>query len=172
MNNYYYVYVLRSEKDSNFYVGYSNDLRRRLKAHQNGRVESTKKRLPVKLIYWEGVKMLTGQLPFRGVYEQAVMYSILNEEPQPIAELRSDASAELQNIVAKALTKQREARYPDMAPILDDLKKQSAAMETARRRENEHAGSTHRRRSWLPASIAAALVAIAAILFAILPDKI
>jgi hypothetical protein len=28
--------------------------------------------------------MITGQLPFKGVYEQAVVYSILNEDPEPI----------------------------------------------------------------------------------------
>jgi len=54
MSNYFYVYVLQSEKDSNFYIGYTNDLRRRLEAHQNGQVKSTKNRLPIKLIYWEG----------------------------------------------------------------------------------------------------------------------
>jgi putative endonuclease len=54
MNKYSYVYVLQSEKDSNFYVGYTNDLKRRLAEHQNGQVNSTKNRLPLKLIYWEG----------------------------------------------------------------------------------------------------------------------
>jgi putative endonuclease len=54
MSTYFYVYVLQSGKDSNFYVGYTNDLRQRLGVHQSGRVKSTKNRLPVTLIYWEG----------------------------------------------------------------------------------------------------------------------
>ena len=48
-----YVYVLKSEKDGNLYVGWTNDLRRRFFKHQQGKVKSTKYRLPIKLIYYE-----------------------------------------------------------------------------------------------------------------------
>jgi putative endonuclease len=51
---YYYVYVLQSEKDEKFYTGYTNNLRNRLNQHNNGLVNSTKNRIPLKLIYWEG----------------------------------------------------------------------------------------------------------------------
>lgn len=51
---YYYVYVLLSEKDNQFYTGYTSDLKRRLSEHQSGKVHSTKYRLPLKLIYFEG----------------------------------------------------------------------------------------------------------------------
>ncbi len=51
---YYYVYVLLSEKDNQFYTGYTSDLKRRLNEHQTAKVYSTKHRLPVKLIYFEG----------------------------------------------------------------------------------------------------------------------
>jgi putative endonuclease len=51
---YYYVYVLVSEKDGDNYVGYTNDLKRRLVAHDEGRVRSTRNRWPMKLIYFEG----------------------------------------------------------------------------------------------------------------------
>jgi len=49
----YYVYVLQSESDGNFYTGYTNDLTERLKKHQDGKVFSTKGRRPLKLIYYE-----------------------------------------------------------------------------------------------------------------------
>jgi putative endonuclease len=49
----YYTYVLKSEKDNELYVGFSEDLQRRIKEHQNGLVPATKYRLPVKLIYYE-----------------------------------------------------------------------------------------------------------------------
>jgi len=49
----YYVYVLQSEKDECFYVGYTLELRKRLKLHNDGRVESTKDRKPFKLVYYE-----------------------------------------------------------------------------------------------------------------------
>ena len=51
---YFYVYVLRSEKDKNLYTGYTNNLNSRIVRHNTGKVESTKNRLPMKLIYWEG----------------------------------------------------------------------------------------------------------------------
>jgi putative endonuclease len=54
MNRFYYVYVLKSEKDGKHYVGYTEDIKRRLKDHNAGRVPSTRKRRPLILIYWEG----------------------------------------------------------------------------------------------------------------------
>ena len=51
---YYYVYVLISEEDGNYYTGYTSNIRQRLAEHQAGKVYSTKARLPVKLIYFEG----------------------------------------------------------------------------------------------------------------------
>jgi putative endonuclease len=54
MGKYYYVYVLRSKKDGELYTGYTKDLRDRLEQHNNGKVESTKSRRPLELIYWEG----------------------------------------------------------------------------------------------------------------------
>ena len=51
---YFCVYVLESEKDGNWYTGYSADLRRRLKEHFEGMVPSTRNRRPLKLVYWEG----------------------------------------------------------------------------------------------------------------------
>ena len=47
----YYTYVLQL-KDKSYYVGYSSDLKERIKDHQEGSVESTKNLRPVKLIYY------------------------------------------------------------------------------------------------------------------------
>ncbi|MFZ2025477.1 MAG: GIY-YIG nuclease family protein [Microgenomates group bacterium] len=49
----YYTYVLKSEKDSKLYIGFCNDLKRRVKEHINGEVESTKSRRPLMLLYYE-----------------------------------------------------------------------------------------------------------------------
>jgi putative endonuclease len=49
----FYTYVLKSKKDSKLYVGFTNDLRKRVKEHNEGLVEATKKRLPFDLIYYE-----------------------------------------------------------------------------------------------------------------------
>ena len=49
----FYTYVLLSEIDGNFYVGYTKDLKLRFEQHDKGRVESTRQRRPLKLIYYE-----------------------------------------------------------------------------------------------------------------------
>jgi putative endonuclease len=51
---YYYVYVLESSNDHNLYVGYTKDLKKRIAEHNAGKVESTRNRKPMKLVYWEG----------------------------------------------------------------------------------------------------------------------
>ena len=51
--NFYYTYVLLSLKDSEIYIGYTDDLNHRLKEHNLGNVLATKSRLPLKLIYFE-----------------------------------------------------------------------------------------------------------------------
>ncbi len=66
-------------------------------------------------------EMLTTQLPFRGEYEAAMMYSILNEEPKPLAELRAGAPAKLQQIIEKAIAKNPDQRYQHTNDILADL---------------------------------------------------
>lgn len=49
----YYVYILRSLKDKKFYIGYTKDLSKRFKEHNDGKVTSTKYRLPFELLYYE-----------------------------------------------------------------------------------------------------------------------
>jgi len=49
----FYVYVLQSGKDNGFYIGYTKDLKERVKLHKSGKVESTKNRRPLKSIYSE-----------------------------------------------------------------------------------------------------------------------
>jgi len=58
----YYVYVLRSLKDGNFYVGYTHDLRKRVSQHNAGEVISTKWRVPFSLIYYEACRNKTDAL--------------------------------------------------------------------------------------------------------------
>ena len=49
----FYVYVLKSLADGGLYIGCTGDLKNRMKSHANGNVESTQKRLPMDLIYYE-----------------------------------------------------------------------------------------------------------------------
>ncbi len=67
-------------------------------------------------------EMLTGKIPFKGDYEQAVIYAILNEKPEQISELRSNLSKELERIVNKTLIKNSDKRYQNIEEFLSDLK--------------------------------------------------
>ncbi len=67
-------------------------------------------------------EMISGQLPFRGEYEQAMMYSILNEEPVPLTALRSNVPMDLERVVAKMLAKNPAERYQHVDELPVDLK--------------------------------------------------
>jgi putative endonuclease len=53
MAKFYYIYVLRSKIDNNFYVGYTENLKSRFEQHSKGSVISTKNRGQLELIYSE-----------------------------------------------------------------------------------------------------------------------
>jgi len=53
---FFYVYVLESNKDKEKYIGYTNNLKRRIEEHKRGLSFATKFRLPFELIYFEGCK--------------------------------------------------------------------------------------------------------------------
>jgi serine/threonine-protein kinase len=67
-------------------------------------------------------EMIIGETPFRGDVEQAMMYSIMNEEPAPVADLRADVPTQLGLIVNLALAKIPEERYENAQAFLADLK--------------------------------------------------
>jgi serine/threonine protein kinase/tetratricopeptide (TPR) repeat protein len=74
-------------------------------------------------------EMLTGRLPFRGEHEAAMMYSILNEEPESVLKERHDISAEFDRILRRALEKDPADRYQhvdDMVSEIRRIQKQSA----------------------------------------------
>jgi len=49
----FYVYVIQSKKDTKWYTGFTDNLQRRFKEHNNGKIFSTKGRGPFELIYYE-----------------------------------------------------------------------------------------------------------------------
>jgi serine/threonine protein kinase len=86
-------------------------------------------------------EMLTGERPFRGDYDQAVIYSILNEEPEPLASIRSEVPAALDAILAVVLAKSPASRYQsaqelarDLRACRDELESPRSASDTPRSR--------------------------------------
>jgi serine/threonine protein kinase len=66
-------------------------------------------------------EMLTGELPFQGQYEQAVIYSIINQDPEPAGQLRPEIPEKLERIVDQALQKNPLERYQQIEDMLNDL---------------------------------------------------
>jgi len=75
-------------------------------------------------------EMLTGRHPFEGDYGQAVMYSILNEDQEPVTGLRTGVPMELERIVNKCLEKERSSRYQQTNELAVDLNKVKKELET------------------------------------------
>ncbi|MEK7106378.1 MAG: GIY-YIG nuclease family protein [Patescibacteria group bacterium] len=53
---FYYVYILRNSHRDFIYIGYSEDLKARIKSHNSGEVRSTKAYIPLELIHYEAYK--------------------------------------------------------------------------------------------------------------------
>jgi serine/threonine-protein kinase len=69
-------------------------------------------------------EMVTGRLPFQGERQEAVLYGITNEEPEPVTALRAGLPMELERIIGKCLAKASVERYQhadDLAVDLADL---------------------------------------------------
>ena len=77
-------------------------------------------------------EMVTGQRPFQGHYEKAVMYSITNEEPEPMTALRTGVPMELEWIVGKCLAKELGERCQNAAELIVDLRGVRKKLESGR----------------------------------------
>ena len=62
-------------------------------------------------------EMLSGELPFKGEYEQAILYSIINEDPEPLKNIPD----ELNKIIAKCMEKEPDNRYSLDSELLTNL---------------------------------------------------
>jgi serine/threonine protein kinase/Tfp pilus assembly protein PilF len=80
-------------------------------------------------------EMVTGQMPFKGDYDQAVVYSIVNDEPEPATSLRTRVPMELERIINKALSKGPDERYQHVDDMLTDLKKLKKELQTSEKIE-------------------------------------
>ena len=75
-------------------------------------------------------EMVTGQQPFKGHYDKAVMYSITNEPPEPITGLRTGVPMELELLVDKCLAKDRDQRYQHTDELIVDLQSLSEKLKS------------------------------------------
>jgi eukaryotic-like serine/threonine-protein kinase len=80
-------------------------------------------------------EMVTTRLPFVSSYTEAIVYSILNEEPEPLTSLRSNVPMELERIVKKTLQKDRKYRYQSVDELIVDLKSIEKEMKSDRSKD-------------------------------------
>jgi eukaryotic-like serine/threonine-protein kinase len=85
-------------------------------------------------------EMTAAKMPFRGDHDQAIIYSILHDEPESLKKTRPDTAPELEQVVGHALAKKCADRYQTMEEFCEDLEavaeglKPPKTKRTARRR--------------------------------------
>ncbi len=117
-------------------------------------------------------EMLSGRQPFRGEYDPAILYSILEVEPQPIENLRPDIHGGLTTVLARALTKDPARRYQRVEELMADMRPLAGGSSTVG--AVRPYGSAQRRTRWpLYAGAAAALCGVAVTIFVLTgqPDR-
>ncbi len=124
-------------------------------------------------------ELLSTKLPFRGEHQAALMYSLINEEPQPIARFNEKVTPDLERIVLKALAKERDERYQHVDDMLADLRRERKHFEYARAGYATTSTVTHTtqsvpsvapqppKKSFLKYIIPAAVIVVAVVLFVI-----
>jgi len=114
-------------------------------------------------------EMITGQLPFKGEHEPAVIYSIMNETPEPLARYKANVPEGLQRIVDKALAKDKEERYQHADELLADLRREKKSLEYAKvAKIPPEAVVPKPKRKIFPLIVPASIVFIIVLLFLIL----
>jgi TolB-like protein/tetratricopeptide (TPR) repeat protein len=134
---------------------------------EQARSESTDSRADLWALGVVFYEMLTGRKPFESDYEQALVYSILNEDPRPMRELRPEVPVELEKITRRAMAKRPEDRYQSAAEFLADLGSYGAGTDLSRGTRRVSTGKMKR----LYAVAAGALAVIAAMLLLIFPGR-
>ena len=112
-------------------------------------------------------EMVSGQLPFEGEREQAVVYAIANQEPEPMTALRAGVPMELDRIVGKALAKNPAERYAHSDDLLVDLRAVRKRLESgpSRPAAREAVQSRSSRAGWYVAAAAVAVIVAGAAWF-------
>jgi len=122
-------------------------------------------------------EMITGQPPFKGDYAEAVIYSILHEEQEPLTGVRAAVPMELERLAMKALSKSADERYQRVDEMLVDLKALGKQLEAGGTKAQTtavgvtQASVIQRKRAFLYGGIATLLLLLIIALFRFLPSR-
>ena len=110
-------------------------------------------------------EMVAGQPPFRGDYDQVIVYSLMNEDPEPLTAVRTGVPKELERVVNKCLAKEVGERYQGVDELLVDLRglQRKQQIEAATRTRTAGAAAPHvlRRRLYAFAAVLGAALLVA-----------
>jgi serine/threonine-protein kinase len=112
-------------------------------------------------------EMVSGQLPFGGETSAVIFKGILNDPPVSPARLNPDVSPKLEEIINKALEKDRDMRYQRAADMRTDLARIKRQSESGRATTSAALADTARRKPWRRKWVVTAGAAVAATLLAI-----
>jgi serine/threonine-protein kinase len=110
-------------------------------------------------------EMITGRLPFKSDYNDAVIYSILNQDPEPVTALRTGVPMELERIISKCLEKNASDRYQHMDDIIVDLQKVRRVSGEAEQKPPRRTRINIKWNKWLRIGVSAAIIALLLIFF-------
>ena len=113
-------------------------------------------------------ELLTGHLPFNGDHQAAIIYSVVNEEPQPVGRYNNKVSSELERIISKTLVKDKEERYQHIDDLLADLRRERKSLEYVKTAQIPVTEPPKPKRKLLPFIIPASVVFILALILLVL----
>ena len=106
-------------------------------------------------------EMATGKMPFQGESSAVICSEILTKNPQPPSQLNPSVSAELEDIIRRALEKDRELRYQHAADMRADLQRLKRDSDSNRFAPVSRVAPTRKRRRWWIGATAVVIVAAA-----------
>jgi serine/threonine protein kinase/tetratricopeptide (TPR) repeat protein len=114
-------------------------------------------------------EMISGRRPFKGDYDQAMIYSLLNDSPEPLTAIRTGVPPELERIAAKCMEKNPDERYQTVADLMADLRHLGRIMkedvtEDRSRAEPLPSRTKAGKLGWFPWVIVIAVVAVLAVI--------
>ena len=116
-------------------------------------------------------EMATGKVPFQGESSGEICSEILTKNPQPPSQLNPGVSAKLEDVIHRALEKDRELRYQHAADMRADLRRLKRDAETHGLAAVARSAPTAKRRlQWLTATMIVIVAALLAVYFVFAPS--